>query len=124
MFTASTANRPIISPTAIVLRSAKDEPSFMCTVHYTASAQYPAPDITWSYSINQGEEIELYEGDNCQLVSTSFQKGETGSLFTRHSAITLQQLNMATNDSAIVKCKVGQAVSEAHLFMIGPGSCI
>ena len=100
-------------PTNIVECNPSEQPSFSCV-----AIGLNAPNITWTYISNGGEEMNLTDGDNYQIES-NISKVEEG-LYTINSTITF--LNVATNESAIVRCKIGvpgAASVDALLVTIG-----
>ena len=100
----------------------EENTTFVCTVDYTSPDHLLAPNITWTYSINNGAtELEITEES---FVNNDFQRGD--ETFTRQSTVTLDLislgLQMVTNDGAKISCKVGQAVAMATLFMNAQGT--
>ena len=100
-------------PSNIIECSPTEQPSFTCV------ATGPnATNITWTYISSGGEEMNLTDGDEYQIV-TNISKVEDG-LYTTNSTVTF--LNMAANESAIVRCKIdipGAASADALLVTIG-----
>lgn len=92
------------------MRSPTEQPSFTCIAN--------APNITWTYINSGGEETNLIEdGAEYQIVS-NVSDGNS----TTKSTITFLELNLATDDSAIVRCKVcnslGIVAAEPNGFFV------
>lgn len=107
--------KPSISsgPTNIVECNPSEQPSFSCV-----AIGPNVPNITWIYISNGGEEISLTDGDNYRIES-NISEIEDG-LYAINS--TLTSLNVAANESAIVRCKIdvpGVASADALLVTIG-----
>ena len=110
------AEKPSIlsGPTNIVECNPSEQPSFSCVV-----IRSNAPNITWAYVSNGGEEVNLTDGDNHRIES-NISEVENG-LYSINSTLTF--LNMTANESAIiVRCKIdvpGVASAYALLVTIG-----
>ena len=107
--------RPSISsgPNNTVECNPSEQPSFSCVAIGSNAA-----NITWTYIYNGGEEVNLTDGDNYRIES-NISKVEDG-LYVVNSTLTF--LNVADNESAIVRCKIdvpGVASSDALLVTIG-----
>ena len=110
--------KPTISPANITVMNHNEQPSFNCTVSYKGPEGITAPNITWVYEVGK-EESPLIEGNNYQNEFTSMTEGNNGE-FTKTSILStlnITRLFLATNGSAIVRCKVdgGKAIADAHL---------
>jgi hypothetical protein len=77
------------------VKSPAEQPSFTCVAN--------APNITWTFVNSSGVEtslIDYEDGTKYQIISTS--DGNS----TTESTITFFNLDLAPDDSAIVRCKV------------------
>ena len=104
-----------LKPTSIVVRSPTEQPSFSCMAN--------TPNITWTYTNSGGEETKLNltaDESIYQIVSSVSQTTDGNS--TIKSTITFLELNLTSNDSALVRCKVsnslGITIAEPDGFFI------
>ena len=84
------------------MKSPAEQPSFTCLAN--------APNITWTVINSQGEETSLKDHEDrakYRIIITS--DGPNGNSTTK-STLTLLELNLPTNDSAIVRCKISSSL--------------
>ena len=106
-----------LKPTSRVVKSPTEQPSFTCIAN--------APNITWTYINSGGEETNLIEAGVEHRIVSNVSDGNS----TTQSTITFLELNLATGDSAIVRCKVCNSLGitaaelNAYGFFIISKSC-
>ncbi|MCG8624021.1 MAG: hypothetical protein MJE68_18775 [Proteobacteria bacterium] len=89
-----------LKPTSIVVNSPAEQPSFTCIAN--------APNITmsWTFINSEGEETSLIDHEDGAKYRIIMNDGPNGNSTTKS---TLTLLELPTNSSAIVRCKISSS---------------